>query len=54
MSMSNSATNTKDAFNLAVLLRRKNEVVDGEGHFSQRSGFSPVGSYWLEAWLTSY
>lgn len=54
MSMSNSATNTKDAFNLAVLLRRKNEEVDGEGHFSQRSGFSPVGSYWLEAWLTSY
>lgn len=54
MSMSNSATNTKDAFNLAVLLGRQNEEVDGEGPSSQRSGFSPVCSYRLEAWLTSY
>ena len=50
MSMSNSATNTKDAFNLGVLLGRKNEV-DGEGPSSQHSGFSPVGSCRLEACL---
>lgn len=42
MSTSNSATNKKNAFNLGVLLGKKNEEVEGEGLFPQPTGFLPA------------
>ena len=50
MSTSNSATNKEDAFNLGALLgKKKNEKVEGDGPSPQPADLIPVGSHRLEA-----